>query len=178
MKIICGLGNPGKKYENTRHNIGFLFVDTYAEKYAFPAFQEKWNALVSEKIVGDKKILLMKPLTFMNKSGEALAKFAQFYKVDFKDIFVAYDDVDLPLGKLRFRDEGSAGTHNGMKSIITCLGSKNFPRLRFGVESRGEFAPEEMDLSAFVLASFKEEEWPKVEVMFQEALLLIEKSLA
>ena len=154
MKIICGLGNPGAKYEGTRHNAGFVFLDKWAGKFDFPEFKEKWSAMVSEK----DGVLLIKPLTFMNLSGKPLAKFVNFYKVPLEDAVVVYDDVDLPLGTVRFRKEGSGGTHNGMKSVIEELGSQDFPRLRLGVESRGESAPEQMDISDFVLSRFEEAE--------------------
>jgi PTH1 family peptidyl-tRNA hydrolase len=178
MRILCGLGNPGAQYNNTRHNAGFIFLDAYARKHDFPEFSEKWNTLVSEKGQGDEKVILVKPLTFMNKSGEALQRFVQFYKCPLDSVFLIYDDIDLPLGQIRFKEEGSAGTHNGMKSIIQCLGSSQFPRLRLGIESRGESAPKEMDLSTFVLAPFKPEEEELFEVSLKEGLDKLEKRLA
>ena len=178
MKLICGLGNPGSKYDGTRHNAGFDFVDAFARRHDFPEFQEKWKALVSEKSLNGEKVTLMKPLTFMNLSGEAVAKFVNFYKLDKADMVVVYDDVDLPLGTLRYREEGSAGTHNGMKSIIQCLGGQDFPRLRLGVESRGDTAPEQMGLSDFVLAPFLQEEKATFEASIVEGMDLLEKSLA
>lgn len=178
MKILCGLGNPGLKYQNTRHNAGFLLVDAYAEAHGFPEFKEKWNALVSEKGQGDDRVLLLKPLTYMNRSGEALLKFVNFYKVEPENIILSYDDVDLPLGELRFREKGSAGTHNGMKSVIACLGTEAFPRLRLGVESRGETAPEQMPLSDFVLAPFSGEERGLFDTELAEGLELLKNRLA
>ena len=178
MKIICGLGNPGSKYVNTRHNAGFIFIDHFWKKHDFPKFINKWGALISEGIHGNEKILLIKPQKFMNLSGETLSKFVNFYKVDLENVYMVYDDVDISLGKIRFREIGSGGTHNGMKSVIQCLGSSKFPRLRLGVESRGETMPEQMDISDFVLSSFKEEEWPLFETSLQEGMEVLEKALA
>jgi PTH1 family peptidyl-tRNA hydrolase len=178
MRIICGLGNPGSKYEGTRHNAGFIFLDAYAQEHGFPPFKEKWNALVSEKQVKGVKTLLIKPLSFMNLSGPVLHKFAQFYKVHNEDIWLVYDDVDLPIGQLRVRAKGSAGSHNGMKSVIQSLGGEKFPRIRLGIESRGEFAPEQMELSAFVLSPFQPDELALLEKCIVEAMQYIENSLA
>ncbi len=178
MKIICGLGNPGKSYARSRHNVGFMFLDAFAKKQDFPKFEEKGKALLSEKGTGESKIILMKPQTFMNLSGEAVVEVLNFYKVELKDFFTVYDDVDLPLGTLRFRERGSAGTHNGMKSVVEHLGSMVFPRLRIGIESRGETAPEQLDLHDFVLAPFLEDELPLVQKAIEEGMELLEKSLA
>ncbi|QQR54985.1 aminoacyl-tRNA hydrolase [Candidatus Peregrinibacteria bacterium] len=158
MKVICGLGNPGEKYEKTRHNVGFRALDAFAQKNEFPPFELRGKAWISEKGQGFKKVLLLKPVTFMNLSGEAVQEVLQFYKLEPKNLLVVYDDVDLPLGTLRYREKGSAGTHNGMKSLIQNLATLDFPRLRIGIESRGQSAPEQMPLDAFVLAPFTEEE--------------------
>jgi len=166
MKLICGLGNPGKKYDGTRHNIGFMLLDSLAEE----DFSEKWNALISESTLNGEKVILIKPTTFMNLSGRAVAKFANFYKIEAKDILITYDDVDLPLGQVRYREKGGAGTHNGMKSIIQELGTQDFPRLRLGIESRGVTAPEQMDLASFVLAPFTKEELEIVKPAIKEGI--------
>lgn len=178
MKLLCGLGNPGAKYEGSRHNAGFIFIDEYAKENDFPAFQEKWNALVSEKGTGEGKVFLIKPLTFMNLSGEAVSKFVNFYKIPLEDLIIIYDDIDLSLGTIRFRNTGSAGTHNGMKSIIQHLGSDQFPRLRLGVESRGEELPKEMDLAAFVLAPFSASEQARLKEMLVAGMKELENKLA
>lgn len=178
MIILCGLGNPGKKYDGTRHNAGFAFIDEYAIRNDFPEFIEKDSVLMSEKGFGDDKVILIKPQTFMNASGVSLSKFVNFYKLPLENLVVIYDDVDLELGKVRFRAEGSAGTHNGMKSVVEQLGSNKFPRLRLGVESRGVYVAAEMDISAFVLASFSEEEIVLFKEEIDEAVDLLEKSLA
>lgn len=178
MKVICGLGNPGKKYNNTRHNVGFAFIAEFAKKHEFPPFEEKGKSLVSVKGTGEDKILLMLPLTYMNLSGEAVREVLDYYKVEPKDFYTVYDDVDLPLGTLRFREKGSAGTHNGMKSIIQHLATMEFPRLRIGIESRGEIAPAQMDLHDFVLAPFLPEEVEILKKCFEEGMEILEKDLA
>lgn len=178
MKIICGLGNPGEKYENTRHNAGFIFLDYLAKVKNFPEFKEKrdWKALISEKGQGDNKVVLVKPLTFMNLSGDTVQRVMSFYKATPAELLVVYDDVDLPLGMLRYREKGSAGTHNGMRSIIACIGTEAFPRLRLGIESRPEDS--KMPLDAFVLARFSGEEAEIFENVTKEAILKLENSLA
>lgn len=158
MILLCGLGNPGDKYKMTRHNAGFLFIDHLAKQHGASEFKEKWDAWVAEASINGRKCLLIKPKTFMNLSGKAVAKFMNFYKIDPSQCYVAYDDVDLPLGSTRIRKKGGPGTHNGMKSIIECIGTQDFPRLRIGIESRGEHAPEQMDISSFVLTPFTEKE--------------------
>lgn len=159
MKLIIGLGNPGKEYENTRHNAGFILLDYIQEKLGFENFHEekKFKALVSIGELNGEKAILAKPLTFMNLSGEAVQKIMQFYKIPLSDIIIVYDDVDLPLGTIRIRKNGSPGTHNGMKSIVQAIGD-NFPRIRIGIESRGETAPEKQETVSFVLEQFKKEE--------------------
>jgi peptidyl-tRNA hydrolase, PTH1 family len=163
VKLIVGLGNPGEKYENTRHNAGFKAIDEFARKIGAPEFAEKpkWESAVSQfnhDAFGD--LILMKPLTFMNESGRAVANVGGFYKIPTENIWVLYDDVDLALGQIRIRDGGGAGTHNGMKSLIEHLGTGNFPRFRIGIESRGQEGslPTEADLHAFVLGAFNEDE--------------------
>lgn len=178
MKLIVGLGNPGEQYVKTRHNAGFMFIDRFANTHEFPEFKDKWDSLVTEKGTGDKKWILLKPMTFMNLSGRPVQKFAQFYKIASSDIYLIYDDVDLKLGSVRFRDEGSAGTHNGMKSVIEHLGTTDFPRLRLGIESRGESAPELMNLTDFVLSPFSEEERAVFKNEIGEGIEILEKALA
>ncbi len=169
MKLYFGLGNPGPKYAKTRHNAGFLWLDWFAKHHDFPEFKEQNKCLVSEKSLNGEKIMLIKPLSFMNLSGHAVSHFVQYYKVPLTDILVIFDDVDLPLGTFRHREKGSAGTHNGMKSIIEQLGTNEFPRLRLGIESRGTHAPEQMALDAFVLDEFRAEEMEELEKVFSLA---------
>lgn len=177
MKIICGLGNPGQNYENTRHNAGFIFLDELAKAFNSSEFKVKkeWNLALAECGSGDDKILLVKPLTYMNKSGEALSLLSNFYKVGPGDIILIFDDVDLPLGTVRFRKQGSAGTHNGMKSVISHLGTQDFPRLRLGIESRTNKL---MPLDAFVLSPFKNEERKVFDAEVNEGIGILKNSLA
>ena len=131
--LVVGLGNPGAKYENTRHNVGFRAVDALADQSGAAIRRIKYHALTAEAAVGGQGVLLMKPTTYMNLSGEAVGEAARFYKLAPDHVLVISDDVDLPLGKLRIRKSGSAGGHNGLKSIIQHLGSDQFPRLKIGV---------------------------------------------
>lgn len=172
MKFLIGLGNPGEKYQNTRHNAGFLFLDYLAAQLGGEGFkvEKKFKSEICK--VGD--LLLVKPQTFMNLSGEALVALVNFYKCPLEDVLVIYDDVDLKLGDFRLRAKGSAGTHNGMKSIIACLGATEFPRLRIGIESRGEHAPAQQDLHSFVLENFREEELLELEKVFGEMMKELE----
>lgn len=133
MYIIAGLGNPGKKYENTRHNMGFMVMDALAYKLGINIDKIKFKSLVAETRIGTEKVLLMKPQTYMNLSGEALREAVSYYKVPEENVIVIYDDMDIELGSLRIRKSGSAGTHNGMKSIIYQLKSDRFPRIRIGI---------------------------------------------
>lgn len=131
--IVAGLGNPGEQYEYTRHNAGFLVADALGDKGDFPIQKLKYHALTNTAEIGGQGVLVMKPTTFMNLSGEAVGEAARFYKIPADHVLVISDDVDLPLGKLRIRRSGSAGGHNGLKSIIQHLGTDQFPRLRVGV---------------------------------------------
>ncbi len=177
MKIICGLGNPGQNYENTRHNAGFMFLDMLAKELNSEGFKVKkeWNLSMAETGTGEDKILLVKPLTYMNKSGEALSSICNYYKIGPSDLTLVFDDIDLPLGSVRFRKQGSAGTHNGMKSVITNLGFQNFPRLRLGIESRSNKL---MPLDAFVLSPFKDEERKLFDSEIKEGIDILKNSLA
>lgn len=133
MKIIFGLGNPGKKYEKTKHNIGFLAIDQIAQDLGLTFTKTKFKALYAEGNVGTEKVILVKPQTFMNLSGESVQPWLDFYDLDYDDMAVIYDDMDLPVGKIRFRKKGGSGGHNGMKSIIQHLKTQEFNRVRVGV---------------------------------------------
>jgi PTH1 family peptidyl-tRNA hydrolase len=139
-QILVGLGNPEPKYDHTRHNIGFEVVDYLADKWGFTWQKNtKFNALITEGIAPNRqKIRLVKPLTYMNNSGQAVRAVLNWYRLNVDDLLVIYDDLDLPFGKLRLRLSGSAGGHNGMKSIISHVGGQNFPRLRLGIGKSGE----------------------------------------
>ena len=155
MYVVVGLGNPGKQYENTRHNVGFNVIDILAKEYDISVTKIKHKALIGEGRIGSEKVLLVKPQT---------------YKVDLDNIIVIYDDIDLDVGKLRIRKKGSAGTHNGMRSIVKCLGSGDFPRVRVGVSKpmKGQ------DLADFVLSRFRKEEQADLEIGLEKAYKAVE----
>ncbi len=155
MYIIAGLGNPGRNYTGTRHNIGFETADALASKFDIKFSKTKFKADIGEGIIGGEKVILAKPQTFMNLSGESIRPLRDWYKVPDENIIIIYDDISLPLGKLRLRAKGSAGGHNGMKSIIYQLGTDLFPRLKIGV---GAPQNENIDLADFVLGKFSKEE--------------------
>ena len=179
MKIVVGLGNPGIEYEGTRHNVGFMVLDAMQEKLEFPEFKEekKFKALISTGEIAGEKVILMKPQTFMNKSGDAVRLIKDFYKVLNKNIWVIYDDVDLPIGSLRIRKKGSAGTHNGMKSVIGRLGAEKFPRVRIGIESRGELTAPQQNIVSFVLKKFNYDEKKIIPKVINEAVKTIKFGL-
>lgn len=151
--IIAGLGNPGKKYEYSRHNAGFLCIDILCNKYCFAPDRLRFQALTAQVLIEGHSCLVMRPQTFMNNSGDAIKQAADFYKIAPENIIVIYDDISLPTGTLRIRKKGSAGGHNGIKSIIAQLGSDNFPRLKIGIGKN-----EDLDLKDFVLGCFSKEE--------------------
>ena len=152
---MVGLGNPGDKYENTRHNVGFLTVDELAERARVPVQRLKHRALTNTVELGGARVLLMKPVTYMNLSGEAVGEAARFYKIPPERVLVISDDVSLPIGKLRIRKGGSAGGHNGLKNIIQHLGTDQFPRVRVGV---GQKPHPDYDLADWVLGKFQGED--------------------
>ena len=133
MKMVAGLGNPGREYEGTPHNVGFQIVDFLLEHLGISGFQSKFRSEICSASFSGESCLFIKPQTYMNKSGEAVAEVANFYKIPLEKILIISDDIDLPPGKVRFRDEGGHGGHNGLRSIIESLGSGNFHRVRFGV---------------------------------------------
>ncbi len=135
MKLIVGLGNPGKEYEKTRHNIGYMVIDNYAKAHGVEINKKKFNSLYQKLIVDNCDVLLVKPETYMNLSGEAVISFVNYFKIDIEDILIIYDDLDLECGKMRLRDKGSSGGHNGIKNIISLLGTDKFKRLKLGISN-------------------------------------------
>lgn len=177
MKLIVGLGNPGNDYEQTRHNVGYMVIDRLAEMLEAEDFNEdKSKSQTTTANYNDEKLILAKPTTYMNLSGEAVSKIINFYKISPENVWVIYDDIDLPLGQIRIRKEGGPGTHKGMKSIIDHIGN-NFPRFRVGIESRGESAPSQQDISSFVLSPFTKKEEPIVEEAVKKAAEAVKTAL-
>jgi len=164
MKLIVGLGNPGPEYERTRHNVGWQAVDAFAKKFRIGVTHHEKNALTGTGRVAGGSVLVAKPLTYMNLSGDAVRLLVNAYAESPADMIVVYDDIDLPLGRLRIRPNGSAGTHNGMRSIIAELGTENFPRLRVGVG-----APQGR-LRDYVLDEFAPDEQPTVDDAIKRAV--------
>ena len=171
MKIIVGLGNPGEKYAKTRHNTGWLFIDYLSKIYNVDVTKNNCDALVGETKVNGEKIVFVKPLTFMNLSGNSVAKIKKWYKVENKDIMIAFDDIDIPFGTFRYREKGSGGSHNGMKNIVQMLSSEEIPRIRIGL---GGLKHEKQDMADFVLQRFKNDELEKLESVFLYASKVIE----
>lgn len=167
MIIIAGLGNPGREYVNTRHNAGFMAIDALAKKYGIDVTEKKHKALIGKGIIEGQKVILAKPQTYMNNSGESLRELSDYYKPDTEtEIIVIYDDITLDVGGLRVRKKGSAGGHNGMKSIIAHLGTEEFQRIRVGIGEK----PPRMDLADWVLGHFAKEDAENLETALSEAV--------
>lgn len=172
MKIIAGLGNPGSEYAATKHNVGFMLIDALADKLNVSAseWQEKNDALIAKVRIGAESVLLVKPLTYMNESGRAIAPLMNFYKLDATDLIVVHDDMDIPTGTIRLRKKGSAGGHNGIKSILAHVGDENFSRVRIGI---GRPLPK-WTVVNHVLAPFTAEDAPKIKAAIEYLLPAVE----
>jgi peptidyl-tRNA hydrolase, PTH1 family len=165
MKLIVGLGNPGAEYERTRHNVGWHVLDAFARKFRIDITGHEKNALTGTGRVGGGSVMVAKPLTYMNLSGDAVKLLTNAYLESTDDLMVVYDDIDLPLGRLRIRPNGSAGTHNGMRSIISTINTEKFPRLRVGIGSA-----EQGRLRDYVLDAFSADEQPIVDKAIERAV--------
>ena len=153
MRLIVGLGNPGEKYSHTRHNVGFDVIDILSQKLDIPVKKLKCRATIGEGMFGGEKIVLIKPQTFMNLSGLTVSEALSWYKAEPKDVLLIVDDIDLPLGQVRIRAKGGPGTHNGLRHIVQCTGTADFPRVRVGVGA----PPPEWDLADWVLSKYADE---------------------
>lgn len=172
MKLVVGLGNPEQKYYKTYHNLGFMAIDKLAEKYDCSISKKMCDGLVGEIYIDGEKIILLKPLTYMNLSGFAVRKVAIKFKIPVENIFVFVDDIDMPLGKVRYRENGSAGTHNGLKSIVNELDSINFRRIKIGIGRDEKFA----DLADYVLSRIPDDRQKIIDEEINEAVdILLEK---
>lgn len=170
MKLIVGLGNPGKNYVGTKHNVGFEVIDLVAKEIGANVNKLKHKAFIGDGFIGGEKILLMKPQTFMNLSGESVKEAAVFYKIPIEDIVIIYDDTSIPVGATRIREKGSAGGHNGMKNIIAHLGTDNFTRIRVGIGAK----PNGWDLADYVLSRFDKDDQPLILAGYERAAKAVE----
>ena len=159
MYLIAGLGNPTKTYEGTRHNIGFMMIDAVADRYHIDVTTKKHKALVGKGTIDGVKVILAKPQTYMNLSGESIREIADFYKIEPENIIIIYDDISLDVGQLRIRKKGSAGGHNGIKNIIAHLGTQEFPRIKVGIGNK----PAGWDLADYVLSKYSKTEQKQIE---------------
>lgn len=169
MKLIVGLGNPGLEYERTRHNVGWRVVDAFARKFRIAVTKHEKNALTGTNRVAGGSVMVAKPLTYMNLSGDAVRLLVNAYLESPQEMIVVYDDIDLPLGRLRIRPNGSSGTHNGMRSILSTIDTEDFPRLRVGIGALGAESTQGR-LRDYVLDEFSAEEEPMVERAVERAV--------
>ena len=174
MYIIAGLGNPTLQYEGTRHNVGVDVIDTLADKYNISVDARKSSAFIGKGMIEGQKVILVKPQTYMNLSGESIRGLVDYYKIDVEhELLVIYDDISLDVGQLRIRKKGSAGGHNGIKNIIANLGTQNFPRIKVGVGEK----PKKYDLADYVLSHFSKAERELMEEGYQKAVKAVEMLL-
>ncbi len=172
MYVIVGLGNPGKKYAETRHNLGFKVIDYLAYRNNIEVKKIKYKALIGEGMIEGHRVMLVKPQTFMNLSGQSVMEICNYYKIDLSKLIVVYDDIDIDFAKIRIRKKGSAGTHNGMKNIIYLLQRDEFPRVRIGIGR-----PEKGDLVNFVVGRFNEKEKEDIILSIRSAAEAVENIL-
>ena len=163
MKLIVGLGNPGKEYENTRHNIGYIFLDYFADVHKISIDKEKYNGLYVQTIINNEKVILLKPLSYMNLSGEVVKKYVDYFKINIDDILIINDDLDMVFGKIRLRPDGSSGGHNGLKNIALHLGTEKFKRLKVGISN-----DKSIDTKDYVLGKFSKEEKKAINELKEE----------
>lgn len=173
MYLIVGLGNPGKEYERTRHNIGFEVVEQLAKNNNIELNKMKFKGIYGEGRISGKKTYILKPTTYMNNSGEAVQAFADYYKIEDENIMIIADDIDIPFASIKIKKNGSGGTHNGLKSIVKLLGSKDFSRLKIGVGTKHE----SQDLANFVLGKFSKEEMIDIDKTIDLATKAIEEAI-
>lgn len=166
MYLIIGLGNPEPEYSRTRHNMGFDVINKLSEKYSIDVKKEKFDGLYGNGIIENEKVILVKPQTYMNLSGEAIAQYANFYKINPENIIVIYDDIDIETGVVKIRKKGGPGTHNGMKSVVHELNTTEFPRIRVGTGSKENIA----DLINYVISKVSQEEYKELEQGIDKAV--------
>lgn len=169
MYLIVGLGNPEPDYSRTRHNMGFDVINKLSKKHEIALTKTKFNAIYGSGIIENEKVMLVKPQTFMNLSGEAIKEYVNFFKIPIENVFVIYDDMDTEIGKLKIRAQGGPGSHNGMKSVVQELGNNNFPRIRIGI-GRPSLEEEESDIINYVIGYIPEEEYLKLQNVQDKAV--------
>lgn len=170
MKLIVGLGNPGKEYDKTRHNIGFMFVDKYLNfKNYTSSWKEKFNGLYIETVINNEKVIFLKPQSYMNLSGGVVLKFVNFFKVDITDILIISDDLDLQVGNFKLKDKGTSGGHNGLKDIERCLGTANYKRLKIGISN-----DKSLETKDYVLGKLSKTDIEKYDTIFTELYSVID----
>ena len=169
MKLVVGLGNPGKEYENTRHNVGFMVIDKYTGKNGISVDKEKFSGLYGEAIINNEKVYFLKPTTYMNLSGDAIRKIADFYKIDVSDILIIHDDLDLPLGTYKIKPKGSSGGHNGLKSIESNLSTQEYKRIKIGISN-----DKSLDTKDYVLGKFSKEDKEQLDRVIDKVVNILE----
>ena len=172
MKLIVGLGNPGKEYENTRHNVGFMIVDSYAEQYHTVLTKRKFDGLYGEIIIHGEKVILLKPQKYMNLSGEVVKQYVQFFKIPIADVLIVHDDLDLPIGIYKWKAKGSSGGHNGLKNIEFHLGTQDYKRLKVGISNH-----KQLDTKDYVLGHFSKEEMQILNLIIKKSLSMLDEFL-
>jgi len=170
MKLIVGLGNPGKEYKNTRHNIGYIFIDKLAENMNSSINKEKFNGLYTETMINNEKIILLKPLSYMNLSGEVIIKFINYFKININDMLIISDDLDMDFGRIKLKANGSSGGHNGLKNIEHHLQTQNFKRLKIGISNN-----KDIDTKDYVLGKFSNVEKEKIEQIADKVLDILKE---
>jgi PTH1 family peptidyl-tRNA hydrolase len=169
MKLIVGLGNPGPQYAQTRHNAGFMVLDRLAQRHGLAGPKAKFHAVTLDGSIASQRCVLLQPVTYMNRSGLAVAEAVAFFKLDLPDLLIVVDDVALPCGRIRLRPEGSAGGHNGLSDIERALGTAAYPRLRIGIDAPGRIAQAD-----YVLGRFAPDQWPKLDAALDRACDAVE----
>ena len=159
MKLIVGLGNPGKEYENTRHNIGFMVIDNYLKN---EKFKTKFNGMYLKKVINNEEVIFLKPLSYMNLSGEVVKKYVDYFKINLNDLLIISDDLDMPCFKIKLKCKGSSGGHNGLKNIIQNINTEEFKRLKIGISNNLN-----IDTKSYVLSKFNQEELEKLHKKFE-----------
>ena len=172
MKLVVGLGNPGKEYERTRHNAGFMVLDELANNYNFSFSKNKFQGLYSEANINGEKVIFLKPQKYMNLSGEVIQSFLKFYKISIKDLLIFHDDLDLPCGKIRIKQKGSSGGHNGLKDIEKNIGTQEYNRVKIGIANN-----KDIDTKDYVLGNFSKEEIENINTSVKTSINIFEDFL-